>query len=78
MKSTGMTVGEDKTITVLEVRVLRVGMKELGEQGVSNGSATHRSTRMTRVGLADNVSSKHTDSIDSLLFKSSSHFVELN
>jgi hypothetical protein len=44
LKSTSVTVGKDKSVTVSPVRVLGVNLEELGEQGMGHWSTAHGST----------------------------------
>lgn len=63
-KSTRVTIGKDKAVAVGPVGVLGREVHDFREQDVSDGSTTHRSAWVTRVGLFNHVRRQNTDRVN--------------
>lgn len=61
LEDSRMSVREDKSVSVDPLRVVGAEAEELAPQNVGGGSHTHGSTRVTRVGLCDDIGSKGSD-----------------
>jgi hypothetical protein len=61
LQRTGVSVGEDESVSVVPLRVGRRGLHDLSPEDVGDGSHSHRGTGVTRVGLGDNIGGKGSD-----------------
>ena len=61
VKHGSVSSGEDETVTLGPLRVAGVGLHELLEEHIRHRGATHRETRVSRVGLVDTVDGQETD-----------------
>lgn len=64
LQRTGVTVGQDESVTVVPFGVFRVGLHESGPQDVGGRGHAHGCTGVTRVGLGDDIGGKGTDSAE--------------